>query len=209
MVVLACWMLACTSSVETATGGGAVGGSAEGGSDEGGTHAGGSDTGGGGASACGAPEGEATFVVGTGELCFEPMKTGDVVAQYSGPQGGYHMFASIGCSDCGEGSVVKLSALSTETGEPLSFSNEFIGDFKGGPMPSLIGLQVSMPGVSWDPEMPPLSEGDSVRVDVEITKDAEVLHAESLVLTVGKTLQWSPCTAHPEDPCCVQKCDGF
>src|SRR5688572_23369213 len=68
---------------------------------------------------CEAPPDPQPFEIGTGELCFERVTPGQTITQWSGPQGGYHMFLAIGCTDCNVSTLIRYTLRDSATLEPI------------------------------------------------------------------------------------------
>lgn len=175
--------------------------------------------GGSGASApdvdCTAPADHDTFELGTGELCFEPLSEGDALPLMAGPQGGYHVFLSIGCADCGDAVTLTYSLLDPATMAPLERTypgNQAYAElFEVDDWRQSLGIQIGMPGFQWGDEDPPLAEGTEFVVSVEVTRENESspIHEAELKLVLGPTQNWDPCDANPDGECCDRSCDGF
>ena len=161
---------------------------------------------------CEAPADPQPFEVGTGEACFERLADDAPITQWSGPQGGYHLFLSVGCADCGDSVVVRSSVLDPQTGELVegSYQNSVLAhltEWDGWPQHA--GVQVTMPGIQWDLEnAPPLAEGTPILLSVQLlaVDESTVLHELDKPLTIGPTSSWDPCDLHPEGACCSEDC---
>ena len=157
---------------------------------------------------CEPPSGAEGFEIGTGEICFERVKDGQAVSKMSGPQGGYHLWLALGCTDCGVDARVDYRLLDPATGELLANTaglTSVIAEFYGEEWPQSSGLQVGLPGGGFidDPSEPDLDipEGTPFRLEVTVrTKDGgTVLHQGTRDLVMGKTVNWNPCEA--DDSC--------
>ncbi len=192
-------LTACTSTVHEADGSGeGGGGSGEGANGSGGQAEGGS----GGGPACTTPGDHPVFALGTGEDCFEPLSDGDVLPLISGPQGGYHLWLALGCSDCGATPVLSWGARDPATGQTLegTFDSQGVVNLSGGAWPQAAGLFAGMPGVSWDPENePPPAPGTHVILWARVDAAG---HEAAVEVVIGETIAWDPCIEDPNDPNC-------
>ena len=153
---------------------------------------------------CDAPASPDSFEVGTGELCFERLPEGELPL-FAGPQGGYHLFAAIGCADCEDEVTFSYVVLDPETDElfPGTYpDNQWVVpmvDSEG--WKQAAGMQIGMPGFQWDDTDPAPPKGTPLRLRVSVTDGAGTREAD-LDFVLGDTLDWSPCDAHPEGECC-------
>lgn len=154
--------------------------------------------------ACVTPQGAGDFAIGTGEECFEPLGDAHVVPLVAGPQGGYHVWISLGCRDCAGAAAVRYgtkdaSGAWVASDGPLMFALQ-----EGLPTVdqwgSLAGIQGYMPGLSWDPEAEPAPQkGDTFTVYVAVVDaDLAPLHEAEVEITIGDTVYWDPCEDDPE-----------
>lgn len=201
-------LIGCGSSASGPVGGGDEGGRSAGGEGgEGGT---------GGQSPiidCEAPPSPEAFEIGTGEACFTRLESGAVVDQMNGPQGGYHVWLALGCTDCPPSLALEYSMLDPVTGEPLPGTFPGSQTFAelvsiGDGFAEAAGIQLGMPGLSWDPETePPLPEGTTFVLEVKATNQSgTLLHEASVELELGPIVPWDPCDLHPEGECCAEDC---
>lgn len=153
---------------------------------------------------CEAPKSPAAVEIGTGELCFQRLDDNAAIPLMSGPQGGYHLFLALGCNDCGASVDVVAEVLDATTMAPIGSPTESIRDLTSGDWPQVAGIQVSMPGFSWDDTDPPPAEGTAILMHVVIKSadGTKVLHDETKPLTIGPETDWNPCDANPDGPCC-------
>src|SRR4051812_16305154 len=97
--LLASLATACSSSIVN-------GGTTGGGGSGGGTGASGGSGGAGGDTGtdviCDDPPSPQMFEIGTGEKCFSRLTANQVIPVKQGPQGGFHLWLAMGCSDCPE-----------------------------------------------------------------------------------------------------------
>lgn len=196
---------------------GSAGSGHAGGGDEGGGGAGGHAEGGAGGQGptveCEAPPSPEVFEIGTGEACFSRLEAGAVIDQMNGPQGGYHVWLALGCTDCPPSLALEYAMLDPVTGEPLPGTFPGSQTFAelvaiGDGFAEAAGIQLGMPGLSWDPENePPLPEGTKLVLDVRATNQAgELLHEDAIELELGPIVPWDPCDLHPEGDCCSDEC---
>lgn len=164
---------------------------------------------------CDPPADAADFELGTGELCFERVTAGQEVPLYAGPQGGYHLFLAIGCTDCGAQALVMYTIVDPSTGMPLDRTypdSTTYAMFSGAEWPQSAGLQIGMPGFQWSgDEDPPVPQGTPIQLQVTVRDGAEgteILHEGALDLVVGAITPWDPCDANPNGPCCGDELCG-
>lgn len=158
--------------------------------------------------ACEAPPAPDAFEVGTGELCFERVSNAELPL-LAGPQGGYHLFAAIGCADCEADVTFSYVVLDPATNEifPGTYpDNQWVVAMSGASeWTQAAGLQIGMPGFQWDDTDPPPPKGTPLRLRVTVT-DAVDSRSADLDFTLGDTLDWNPCDANPDGPCCSEDC---
>lgn len=156
---------------------------------------------------CDPPAKAEAFEIGTGELCFE--RLGATLPQMNGPQGGYHLFLALGCTDCGGAVDVSAEVLDAATMTAVYSPTEQIVTLSDGDWPQVAGLQISMPGLSWDDMDPPVAEGTAIVLHVVVKSEdgAKVLHDEQKPVTLGPITAWDPCDADPSGPCCDGGCN--
>ena len=156
--------------------------------------------------ACSPPANPASFDVGTGEKCFEPVEDAGVVPLMNGPQGGYHMWLAMGCDDCGTVVHIKYGALDPATNQPLAGTadQEMMAQLTNDAWPQRAGIVVYMPGLSWDPmnEPPPAKGSQLVLWADAYAPDGSLNHHAAKLVTVGDTVYWDPCIDNPNDPTC-------
>ena len=164
----------------------------------GGSGAGGS----GGESSCPATPDLEGFVMGTGEHCFEPIEEGSVLPLYAGPQGGYHVWLAIGCTDCGPSVDVEWFAIDPATGEMLegALFSEQIVDLEG-VWPHATGLIVAMPGDQFDTvTTPPPPAG--TRFILHARTWSGPAYEMNVEVEIGALEMWDPCQMEPDHPLC-------
>lgn len=179
---------------------GDIGAAGPGGSGSGG--AGGSGSG--GSTGCDTPPDAAAFEMGTGEQCFARLSANQAVDLINGPQGGYHVWLAIGCSDCATPTETRFGVRDATTGTLLAgtYDSQAMVQLVGAPWGQVARMIVNMPGFEWDPEMPPLAPGTPFVLWVEVREAGQVKHAAELPLVVGDTVEWDPCIENPDDPLC-------
>jgi hypothetical protein len=214
-------LAACGSTIESSDDGAGAGGSGTGAGGEqntatttntgstgsGSTSSSTFSTGTGGAPpACDPPSSPIAFELGTGEKCFERLTPGGTVPMMEGPQGGYHLWVALGCTDCGAQAHVKFGVDDPATGAPIEGTGptEQFVDLKGDSWPQRAGIIQGLPGLSWDPEYsPPLPEGTPVRLWIQVfDAGSSIIHEASFDLLIGETLVWDPCAEDPNHPLC-------
>jgi hypothetical protein len=161
---------------------------------------------------CTPPAETPEFAIGTGELCFAPLADGDVVPMMNGPQGGYHLWLALGCTDCGGAVQVQYKLLDPETEEliPGTYDLNTASAQLGGEWPQAAGIQLAMPGSDWDEESdPPLAKGTKVLVQVRVLdgKGAAEKHHGQVTIEIGDIEAWDPCDADPDADCCNESCN--
>jgi hypothetical protein len=158
---------------------------------------------------CTPPAETPDFAIGTGELCFTPLADGDVVPMMNGPQGGYHLWLAIGCTDCGEAVQVSYKLLDPETKEliPGTYELNQASAMLGGEWPQAAGIQVALPGTEWDEESDALPKGTKILMQVTVDKNgAGTVHEGEVQIEIGETQAWDPCDANPDGDCCDESC---
>jgi hypothetical protein len=157
-------------------------------------------------SECTLPSDLADLELGTGEQCFERLRSDLVVPQMEGPQGGYHMWLSLYCADCPSEILLETRLVREDTEEVVS---DLTGSLRPVQLETVTGVIVPLPGSPWDPESPPLPEGTRVVLSASIkTPTGALLHEAQDTRVLGAFTYWDYCATNPEDPCCVQLCDG-
>jgi hypothetical protein len=158
----------------------------------------------GGSTGCDTPPDAAPFEMGTGEHCFARLSPNQPVDLINGPQGGYHVWLAIGCSDCTSPSETRFGVRNATTGTILegTYDSQAMVELVGTPWGQAARMIVGMPGIEWDPEMPPLAPGAPFVLWVEVREAGQVKHAAETPLVVGDTVQWDPCIENPDDPLC-------
>jgi hypothetical protein len=169
------------SSCELAT---ANGGDVDGGGGAGaieGSGAGGGET----PSPCGQVPAKTSFEVGTGEVCFESVRSGQVVPRVAGPQGGIHLWAAILCEDCPSELRVSVAARGPD-GVPFASAGERVVTLHSNQAAGFYALLAD--GV----ELPPnASEGAPAEIYVEARDlDGLLLHSGVTPVTLGPLVPW-------------------
>jgi hypothetical protein len=183
----------------------AVGSGATGGTGSGGSGSGGSGGSGGSAPTCPAPENAASFEVGTGEKCFTRLSAGGDIPLMNGPQGGYHLWVAVGCSDCASPTHIRWGARDPLTGGvfPGTGDSEAMFELDGAAWKQSAGIFLYMPGLSWDPEYsPPPAKDAPIVIWSEVVEGTIVKHASEVEVKIGDTVPWDPCIETPEAPEC-------
>lgn len=160
----------------------------------------------GGGTGCEAPPLPGQFAVGTGEKCFDQLAAQDEIPLMNGPQGGYHLWLSIGCKDCPNPVHLKYGARDPVTQMPFAGTGNFeaMVPLSKQSWPQAAGLVVNMPGLSWDPEsQPPPAKGTHVVLWAEAYGAGEaLLHAAEVEVILGDIESWDPCIEDPNNPLC-------
>lgn len=157
-------------------------------------------------SECTLPSDLADLELGTGERCFERLGADLVVPQMEGPQGGYHMWLSLYCADCPAEVLLETQLVREDTQEVVSGLTTTLQPVA---FETVTGVIVALPGSPWDPESPPLAEGTRVILSATLkTPSGALLHEAEDTRVLGAFTYWDYCASNPEDPCCVELCDG-
>jgi hypothetical protein len=155
---------------------------------------------------CELPPDLAPFELGTGEVCFERLPADRVVPQMEGPQGGYHMWLSLYCADCPSEVQLETQLVREDSGEVVGWPSMSQRAVVFG---TVRGVTVYLPGNPWNPDDPPLPEGTQVVLSTSVRSLAgELLHEAQDTRVLGAYTLWDFCATNPEDPCCVELCDG-
>ncbi len=160
---------------------------------------------------CEAPSAPQDFELGTGELCFERVAEDGSINMMAGPQGGFHLFFGLGCADCGSSVQLEIQVLDPSTLQPIEgtyLDQTVVSLVEAEGWPQAAGIQIGMPGTQWDTETGALPKGTPILVKVEASSSGgELLHSGELSLVIGDTLDWDPCDANPDGPCCGGLCN--
>lgn len=165
-----------------------------------------------GSGACSAPESPAVFELGTGEACFERLTAGQVVPEIQGPQGGFHVWAAIGCGDCGPETIVELGTKNAKTKAWLQgVPGKQKVDLGTGDWGQHAGLTAFLPGDVLNAPDEQLPEGATVILALRaLDPKGNELHAAEITLVLGKLQMWSSCSADAAcgtsgfEPCCTR-----
>ena len=162
----------------------------------------------GGSAVCVPPAGITDFAMGTGENCFEPLASGQTIPVMAGPQGGFHIWASLGCNDCGPEATVEYGVKdpATMTWFPQTIGNKEVVNLGGSSWPQHAGLQAFLPGQVWN-QSSQLPKGTHVILSLRVIhSDGTTLHEASMEIILGDQEHWSP----PCDPSpmCAQALGG-
>jgi hypothetical protein len=172
---------------------------------------GGDPTGAGGGPTCDDPPAPADFELGTGESCFERVTSGQTVPTLAGPQGGYHVWAALGCGDCGSQALVELGVKdpATSTWYAGTYAQKSVVQLDAEGWGQIAGLTAFLPGVVWDPESNVLPPGTHVVLAATVFDGTTIKHAGEVELVLGEVEPWSPpCDPGPDcgqpggAPCC-------
>lgn len=173
------------------------------------------NAGGAGATTCAAPPQPQAFEAGTGQQCFERLTNGQTVTVIQGPQGGFHIWLAVGCSDCGANPFVELGVKDLATG---AFYPGYPGPQKqvvsldGGAWAQRAGLTALLPGMPWD-QGSQLPKGTHVLLSASVldVNTNEVRHTSDVEVVLGDIVQWNPCNPDPNQcgqpggaPCCTK-----
>lgn len=190
---------ACTSSIDTGGSGGSSSAST-------GASAGGS-------SPCADPAAPAAFEIGGGEACFERLTAGQTVPTMQGPQGGFHLWLGVGCSDCGAKPILQYGVKDPATGDWFAdtFPQKEVIALDSSGWGQLAGITAFLPGVVWDP-MSQLPKGSHVILSAAVLDGSgDVVHEGEIELVLGDVEIWDvPCDENPDTcglpggaPCCT------
>lgn len=150
---------------------------------------------------CDPPDSPADFEVGTGEKCFERLAAEAEIPLIRGPQGGYHLWLAVGCADCGDKPHLKYGARSSDSEEPLP--GTYVADrhvpLEGDSWGQVAGIQLSMPGLSWDEENdPPPAKGTRLFLWADVVNGSQVVHHAEVPVVLGDTVYWDNCDDNSE-----------
>lgn len=155
---------------------------------------------------CKTPPDMGAFEIGTGEKCFEALAAEGEVNLMSGPQGGFHVWLAVGCTDCGTVVHMKYGVHAIGSTTPLegTYDEEAMVELAGEDWPQKAGLIVHMPGENWDPvTYPPPAKGDKVLLWADAyAPNGDLWHHGEVIVTIGDIVDWNPCAANPNDPSC-------
>lgn len=209
---------ACTSTIDTG-GGGSGGGSS---SSSSGMSSSGSSSGTSSSSSSGAvvtcddPPSPAAFEVGTGEICFERLTSGQEVNVMAGPQGGFHLWLAVGMTDWIAQPIVEFGVQDVSTHAWLTgFGSKTVVTMDGDGWHQRAGFTAFLPGVEWDPSTV-LPKGTHVLLVASVlAQDNTVLHTAEVEVVLGDTVTWYPpcdpssmCGQPGGLPCCTDADGG-
>lgn len=165
-----------------------------------------------GAGSCDEPESPAAFELGTGEACFERLTAGQTVPQIQGPQGGFHIWAGLGCSDCGTKTIVQYGTRSAKTREwLLGAPTTQVVDLGQGAWGQHAGLTAFLPGDTLNAPDERLPEGAHVILAMKVLDaDDKELHQGEIEVVLGELEMWTSCSSEAtcgqsgESPCCIK-----
>ncbi len=138
---------------------------------------------------CEPPSDPQAFEIGTGEHCFARVESGATVPLMAGPQGGYHVWLAVGCTDCGAEVRLRERVFAEDGTEMTGLATESYVDLAGDAWPQHAGIQLGMPG--FEDESDRLPVGTPLRVQVEaLDQGGSVIHTAELSLVLGETEAW-------------------
>jgi hypothetical protein len=160
---------------------------------------------------CDAPDSPAVFELGTGEACFERLTPGQTVPEIQGPQGGFHVWAAVGCSDCGSSAIVEFGTKNATTKAWLQGVPEKQKvDLGTGAWGQHAGLTAFLPGDVMNAPDEQLPEGAKVILALRVLDPmGKEVHAAEVPLVLGALEMWSACSTADTcgtsgfDPCCA------
>jgi hypothetical protein len=158
--------------------------------------------------ACITPASPGAFELGTGDTCFQRLKSGQTVPVNDGPQGGFHLWTAVGCADCGATVPVELGVKDAMTKQWLESSPlRLVAELTGDPWGQLAGMTAFLPGDAFDP-MKKLAKGTHVLLTASALKtDGSALHTAEVELVLGDDQDSScstdaSCGGEGLSPCC-------
>lgn len=143
---------------------------------------------------CSEPTSPAIFELGTGRDCFERLTPGQTITVLAGPQGGYHVWTSFGCADCGGKTFLEYGVKDGATQEWLNGAPaKIVANLSREPWAQQAGIRALLPGSAWatqgPDQRPPVGLSVSLSMRVVNAANIEVHHAEiPLVLGESQTL---------------------
>lgn len=201
--------MACSNAV---TNSGGSGGDAAGGSTSSSSSSSSSSGTGGSATACDDPQGAPGFAVGTGETCFQALTSGQEVPVMAGPQGGFHIWLSVGCADCAGPTVLSYGVKDPATGDWIAGTAEnlTVAQLDPGGWHQGAGFQAFLPGIQWDPASQLPTGSHVLLYGAALDMDMNVLHEAEVEVVLGDQVSWAPpCDTGPTCgqpgslPCCT------
>ena len=138
---------------------------------------------------CDPPEDPQSFEIGTGEHCFARVESGATVPLMAGPQGGFHVWLAVGCTDCGDDVWLRERVFDASGVEMTNLMSESYVDLAGEAWPQQAGIQLIMPG--FDGESDRLPVGTALRIQVEaLDQGGKVTHTADMNVVLGETETW-------------------
>jgi hypothetical protein len=138
-------------------------------------------------SPCGSLVDPPPFELGTGEICYEPLRDGQVVPHITGPQGGYHVWGGFLCPECPREVIATIGARFADTGEYVSEPSTRVVEIKGGQVAGLIAF---LTGDSSDPTSH-LAEGTLLDLALSIDSlEGAPLHSGVKRVELGEIVVW-------------------
>jgi hypothetical protein len=165
-----------------------------------------------GSGSCDAPSNPAAFEMGTGEVCFERLTPGQVVPEIAGPQGGFHVWTAVGCSDCGAEAIVEFGTKQAKTKAwLLGVPEKQLVDLGTGEWGQHAGLTAFLPGDTTSAPDEQLPKGTHVILSLRVLSDkGDELHAAEREVVLGDVVAWSGCSTAADtcgtsgfEPCCA------
>ncbi|APR83179.1 Hypothetical protein A7982_08528 [Minicystis rosea] len=196
------------TSSSTGGGGGAGGGSSSSTTSSSGT---------GGGAACVDPPDPQAFEMGTGETCFARLTSGQTVTVMQGPQGGYHLWLSFGCQDCGPQAILQYGIKDPITHDwyASTYPSQVVVPIAKSGWYQQSGFTDFLPGLVYAPESV-LPKGTHVLMAAALLDAGlNVKHSVEVPVVLGDTMMWSPpCDTGPNCgtpgglPCCSDGMNG-
>jgi hypothetical protein len=180
LLFAACALAGCGRAADGASSGaGGAGGVSESGGEDGG------EEGGATPSPCGAPPGDPAFAVGTGDVCFESLREGQIVPRVAGPQGGYHVWVAVACASCPIEVLVRAGV--KLDGAWVTPTSERIVELHSHQVAGLLATLTD----PIDPSSTLAPEGSSVVMVVDLeTLEGESLEHGEVSVVLGPILPW-------------------
>jgi hypothetical protein len=143
------------------------------------------------AASCEAPTSPAAFELGTGDTCFERLTPGQTITVFAGPQGGYHVWTSLGCSDCPAKTILEYGVKTADTRAWINDAPvKLVATLGPGPWAQQAGLRSFLPGDSFSDKeanaRPPVGLHVLLTMRALDAGNAEI-HAAEIPLVLGET----------------------
>jgi hypothetical protein len=164
------------------------------------------------AGSCDEPASPAVFELGTGEACFERLTALQTVPEIQGPQGGFHVWAGLGCSDCGTKAIVEFGTKNAKTKAWLLGNPEKQAvDLGQGAWGQHAGLTAFLPGDTVNAPDEKLPKGTHVILAMRVLDSmGKELHSAEVEVVLGDLEMWSSCSSDAAcgtsgfAPCCAR-----